>query len=1277
MQNKKPLQSRHRAAAAGSATGEQQAPAVPRMLRRSTKQSFMDVDLQYLMKLDATTCDPFENSSAIFDDPPSLFRALPASATSTGLPGSDQWMSTETIRLQKEQEDLRAQYLQFLHQLHQSNPHAFMVHMNTFAAEHPQEFTQLQAYIRYQEQVVNQKNEEARRQEEMRQYQFQLEQRVRQEQELSQFKQYQELQSQQEQVREMQQLLQEWLLKRQQARATSFRLNTNGKDDGLDMADVFTIALQRDPGLVQRMMSTTGPGQGLGLLLTPAQQQEFGQFLEQRKIQDLMAQEKKRQDLMAAGFSSLAFQSQPTVSSFSAPSFSANTAAGSNMLGSAQWNGGDSNMLSMNWATTAFGSSSLGLGSEPIAFPSRFQPPMTNEQYLKRNSRGINRRNPPSIANILGCIEDTLDALIIFEACRQGVLPRIHRRLLEAERGDSNLPTLATMDPSTPAHSTQTQMATVATAGPSDAPTKPERPSSSLITPGSVFVFDEDESGIRRWTDGRIWSPSRICGNFLVYRELFRKLNSEKCLNPKEKARMSDGSGLQDKALREKVEKDNLIVLGCMKGTFVLKRDGLIKKTICVRGVRLPPLDELRKSDRSSSSRAPRYSSTGMQHLVCYEKPGAMESLHRPRAYAELLDLPLSRTFIMMQKYREPIYITPLCIDVKPIESTDEYVSSSRVSRVRDAPKELTNSARRKRLRSLDVVGHSNQQESCSSFRDSDPATMLLSSNKTTAITRHPYPTRSRDRQPLMAEQTLTLAAFSAAHTPESRWSRDLSRSLTATEDLSEISMEDVRESSAELHPNDSLTVRGHKSEDGNWHLIPASILPYMDLSAYRTQSPTSTGHPLEHGYRPEQPSHPDASDGDPESRYFSSKPLSPHGHCAFKSQRLEPKQDRGESVSTGKNLLQLSESGRRWTARNDESQDQADEIHCSLKSASLEPWGGETEEYSLSVASSLSLHAEWSTGSLSSQGSPSPSLSLSPAGNQASNRDSGYSLPESSTPSGQLTYSECRETSSSVYKYPNVPSEIVSPLFTTSSREMYMANDLPEYQGTQGHDVASIMEYESSTSGCRAKPHSRATTHQPHSTSSQAQHDFPYPTERPQFGSRADTVGVAAGSIRSRMLQSLPLVRMHAVSSAGSSLASHVLATPSVRPYPTGGVPLAVAFQPNSEEEGPWGCGTTLIETASLTPAINAPRFSHIGSMSKNYQEQQNPQASDPLAQRIARVHSILPVALQDGYSVLGVKQELDNGPFLSNSSLRGNKKLLLTLEALCLKWYYSSNKR
>ena len=74
-----------------------------------------------------------------------------------------------------------------------------------------------------------------------------------------------------------------------------------------------------------------------------------------------------------------------------------------------------------------------------------------------------------------GWIETTGDALIILEAARRGLIPRVTRRLVDSER--------------------------------------------KMITSGSVFVFDEEESGIRRWTDGLFWSASRILGNFLLYRE--------------------------------------------------------------------------------------------------------------------------------------------------------------------------------------------------------------------------------------------------------------------------------------------------------------------------------------------------------------------------------------------------------------------------------------------------------------------------------------------------------------------------------------------------------------------------------------------------------------------------------------------------------------------------------------------------------------------------------------------------------------------------------------
>lgn len=83
-----------------------------------------------------------------------------------------------------------------------------------------------------------------------------------------------------------------------------------------------------------------------------------------------------------------------------------------------------------------------------------------------------------------------------------------------------------------------------------------------MIRPGSVYVFDELESGIKRWTDGKVWSPSRILGNFLVYRELERKIGRRAGVGP-------NCSGLP-KELRN----SGLQIIGSTKGTFIVKGVG-------------------------------------------------------------------------------------------------------------------------------------------------------------------------------------------------------------------------------------------------------------------------------------------------------------------------------------------------------------------------------------------------------------------------------------------------------------------------------------------------------------------------------------------------------------------------------------------------------------------------------------------------------------------------------------------------------------------------------
>ncbi|KAG0743868.1 hypothetical protein G6F57_009912 [Rhizopus arrhizus] len=132
-----------------------------------------------------------------------------------------------------------------------------------------------------------------------------------------------------------------------------------------------------------------------------------------------------------------------------------------------------------------------------------------------------------------GFIETTTDTLLIFEACRQGVLPKINRRLQERERG--------------------------------------------AIKSGTVIVFDEKESGIKRWTDGLIWSPSRILGNFLIYRELEgRELLDEKTSN------MLSTNDFQYNEEYKTNNRERALV-GSLTDTYKFKKGGLIKKTLSIQ----------------------------------------------------------------------------------------------------------------------------------------------------------------------------------------------------------------------------------------------------------------------------------------------------------------------------------------------------------------------------------------------------------------------------------------------------------------------------------------------------------------------------------------------------------------------------------------------------------------------------------------------------------------------------------------------------------------------
>ncbi|BGO99859.1 cAMP-independent regulatory protein pac2 [Rhodotorula toruloides] len=84
---------------------------------------------------------------------------------------------------------------------------------------------------------------------------------------------------------------------------------------------------------------------------------------------------------------------------------------------------------------------------------------------------------PRSGHSYFGIVSSAQEAHAILEASQLGLLPRVTRRLTDDER-------------------------------------------LRFVRPGAVFVWEEEEAGIRRWTDHIKWSPSRVSGAFLTYTEI-------------------------------------------------------------------------------------------------------------------------------------------------------------------------------------------------------------------------------------------------------------------------------------------------------------------------------------------------------------------------------------------------------------------------------------------------------------------------------------------------------------------------------------------------------------------------------------------------------------------------------------------------------------------------------------------------------------------------------------------------------------------------------------
>lgn len=46
-----------------------------------------------------------------------------------------------------------------------------------------------------------------------------------------------------------------------------------------------------------------------------------------------------------------------------------------------------------------------------------------------------------------------------------------------------------------------------------------------MIRSGQIYCFRYKNEGMKRWTDGKIWSPSRVSGKFLIYKEVPKHLS--------------------------------------------------------------------------------------------------------------------------------------------------------------------------------------------------------------------------------------------------------------------------------------------------------------------------------------------------------------------------------------------------------------------------------------------------------------------------------------------------------------------------------------------------------------------------------------------------------------------------------------------------------------------------------------------------------------------------------------------------------------------------------
>ncbi|KAH6712427.1 gluconate transport inducer 1/Pac2, partial [Leptodontidium sp. MPI-SDFR-AT-0119] len=136
------------------------------------------------------------------------------------------------------------------------------------------------------------------------------------------------------------------------------------------------------------------------------------------------------------------------------------------------------------------------------------------------------------MATYQGYVRTREDAILLFEACQLDVLPKILRRLSRKER-------------------------------------------KVLISPGAVFVWDELEAGIQRWTDGRLWGSIALSETFIIRREMERKVRRTSIVDE------SDALDAHGKTNPRGRDLDLQTDDGATDG-YIYKPNGLVRKSMTI-----------------------------------------------------------------------------------------------------------------------------------------------------------------------------------------------------------------------------------------------------------------------------------------------------------------------------------------------------------------------------------------------------------------------------------------------------------------------------------------------------------------------------------------------------------------------------------------------------------------------------------------------------------------------------------------------------------------------